>query len=364
VSDEPLDLRDEQSSLPWRREAAHFEAGLVRWARAVHGEQVEITDLRTPQSGMANDTVMFRLDGDPLVARLAPAPDSPYPTFPIYDLAFQRRVIELVRDRTTVPVPEIVHLEESESWLGVPFLVTRAIEGVVASDNPPYLLDPNGWVRQGSDEDRARMETSTIDVLVRLHAVPDEGAATAFLHPDVPGDTALARQLAYQRTYYEWARDGHTVPILERAFDLLAKTMPGNERDVLNWGDSRPGNIIYRDFEPVAVLDWEMATVGPPEVDVAWCTFFQRFWASMGEPFGIDVPAMFDRARTVATYERLGGVRLDDLSWYEALAGLRFGIILARMSLRSVAHGMQQLPERPDDLIMFAPLFDRILGDL
>jgi aminoglycoside phosphotransferase (APT) family kinase protein len=357
------DLRDERA-LPWRREAGEFEAGLVAWARALRGDGTVVTDLRTPDSGMANDTVMFRLDGEPLVARLAPAPDSPYPTFPTYDLAFQQRVIDLVRARTTVPVPEIVHLEESTGWLGVPFLVTRAIEGVVASDNPPYLLDPNGWVLRGTPEDRTRMETATIDVLVRLHAIPDESEATAFLHPDVGGDTALARQLAYQRTYYDWARDGHTVPILERAFDLLAKTLPANERDVLNWGDSRPGNIIYRDFQPVAVLDWEMATVGPPEVDVAWCTFFQKFWASMGEPFGIDVPAMFDTTATAAIYARLGGAELDDLAWYEALAGLRFGIILARMSLRSVAHGMQEIPADADDLIMFAPLLDRILGDL
>ena len=43
---------------------------------------------------------------------------------------------------------------------------------------------------------------------------------------------------------------------------------------------------------------------------------------------------MFDRDETAANYERLSGDRLDDLAWYEALSGLRFGIILARMSLR------------------------------
>ena len=107
-----------------------------------------------------------------------------------------------------------------------------------------------------------------------------------------------------------------------------------------------------------------VATVGPPEVDVAWCTFFQKFWASAGEPFGIEVPAMFDTQATVATYIELGGAPLDELAWYEALAGLRFGIILARMSLRSVAHGMQEIPADPDDMIMFAPLLDRLLGDL
>jgi aminoglycoside phosphotransferase (APT) family kinase protein len=274
-------------------------------------------------------------------------------------------VIDLVRARTDVPAPEIVHLERSDRWLGVPFMVVRAVEGVVASDNPPYLMDPNGWFLQGTPSQWKQLETSTIDVLVRLHTILDESEATAFLRPDAPGDTALAQQLADVRAYYEWARDGHTIPILERAIDLLDATLPANDRSVLNWGDSRPGNIIYRDFEPVAVLDWEMATVGPPEVDLAWATFFPRFFAGMAEQYGLPpVPDTFDRNEAVATYERLSGDVLDDLAWYETLAGLRFGVILARMSLRSAAFGLQELPADPNDLVMFVPLLERLLADL
>jgi len=355
---------DQTITTPWRRETARLEAGLAAWARSRHGAGCVVADIRTPGSGMANDTVLFALDGEALVARLAPAPDSQYPTFPTFDLAFQQRVIELVRDRTEVPVPEIVHLETDESWLGVPFMVVRAVDGFVASDNPPYLMDPNGWFLSGTPEDWKRLETSTIDVFVQLHQIVDDGEDTAFLHVDAPGDTALARLLASHRAYYEWARDGHTIPLLERAYDVLTKTRPDNDRSVLNWGDGRPGNIIYRDFAPVAVLDWEMAGVGPPEVDLAWTTFFQRFFTSFADQLGLAVPAMFDRVEAVATYERLSGDVLDDLAWYEALAGLRFGIILARMSLRSIAYGQQQMPDDPNDLIVFAPLLERLLDEI
>jgi aminoglycoside phosphotransferase (APT) family kinase protein len=353
------------STLPWRRDPRTIEAGLLEWARSWRGAGAFVTDVRAPDSGMANDTVLFRLDGEPLVARLAPAADSPYPTFPTFDLELQQRVIALVRARTDVPAPDVVHLERSEAWLGVPFMVTRAVEGVVASDSPPYLIDPNGWFLQGTPEQWKRLEVSTIDVLVRLHRIVDDGGATAFLRADVPGETALARQLSSYRAYYDWAREGNSVPILERAIDALGARLPANDRSVLNWGDSRPGNIIYRDFEPVAVLDWEMAGVGPPESDVAWATFFQRFWSFMAERYGAPaVPQMFGRAETSATYERLGGVALDDLAWYEALAGLRFGIILARMSMRSAAFGLAQLPDDPDDLIMFVPLMEQLLAEL
>ncbi len=324
-----------------------------------------VSEVRSPGSGMANDTVLFRLDGEALVARLAPSPDSPYPTFPSFDLGLQQRAMELVRKRTSVPVPEIVHHERSDAWLGVPFLVTRAIDGEVASDNPPYLLDPTGWFLQGTPEQWQRFETSTIEVLVQLHRIADDGESTAFLRPRTSGDTALARYFGFLREYYDWAREGARIPVLERALEVLAATMPATNHSVLNWGDSRPGNIIYHDFEPVAVLDWEMAGVGPPELDVAWTTFFQRFWAFMAGMYGAPgVPEMFDRQTTAATYERLSGRRLDDLAWYEAAAGLRFGIILLRMSHRSISFGMVVPPANPDGHVMFAPLLEDLVAEL
>jgi aminoglycoside phosphotransferase (APT) family kinase protein len=353
------------SATPWRRDPSELVAGLTAWARAVRRHDVVVTDVRAPDSGMANDTVLFRLDGEPLVARLSPAPETPYPTFPTYDLERQERVIHLVRTRTSVPVPEVVHLERSDEWLGVPFLVSRAVDGLVPSDNPPYLLDPGGWFLQGTPEQWTRLEVATIGVLAQLHRIVDDGEETKFLQPGVPGDTALERQLADVRAYYEWARDGHSIPVIERAIDMLSATIPPNDRSVLCWGDGRPGNIIYRDFEPVAVLDWEMATVAPPETDVAWLTFFQRFFAGMAEQFDLPpVPDMFGRVETMATYERLSGEALDDLSWYEALSGVRFGAILARMHLRSAAFGMQELPDDADSMIMFAPLLEQMLAEL
>jgi aminoglycoside phosphotransferase (APT) family kinase protein len=350
--------------MPWRREPGELEAGLAAWARSVRGADARVGDVRVPSSGMSNDTVLFRVDGEPLVARLAPAPGS-CPTFPTYDLGRQRRVMDLVRTRTAVPVPEVIHLESSDAWLGVPFMVVRAVEGVVPSDNPPYLMDRGGWFLRGTPDEWKRLEIATIDVIRQLHRIAGHGEATAFLRFDAPGSTALARQLAAHRQYYDWAREGRTIPVLERAFEVLAATLPPTDRSVLNWGDARPGNIIYRDFQPVAVLDWEMAGLGPPEVDVGWLTFFQRFFAWAAEQRGLPpVPAMFGRAETAATYERLSGDVLDDLAWYEALAGLRFGIILVRMSQRSIAFGLREPAADPNDLIMFAPLLERLLGDL
>ena len=74
---------------------------------------------------------------------------------------------------------------------------------------------------------------------------------------------------------------------------------------VLVWGDSRIGNVLYQDFRPVAVLDWEMATVGPRELDVAWIIFahmvFQELAGLAGMP---GLPEVLREDDVRATYQR------------------------------------------------------------
>jgi aminoglycoside phosphotransferase (APT) family kinase protein len=351
------------STTPWRRDPAQLAEGLAAWARERKGPAATVTEVRAPASGMANETILFRLDEEPLVARLAPLPGSPFPTFPTFDLDFQRRCMEVVQRHTKVPVPGVVHLEDNDGWLGAPFLVLRCIDGVVPSDNPPYVFD--GWLLEGDDEQRQRFEVASIALLVELHTITPATEDLTFLEPAYPGATLLQRLLGFQRGYYEWACEGEPVPLLEEAFRVLQDTLPENDRAALSWGDSRIGNVLYRDFEPVAVLDWEMATLAPPEVDLGWMTMMHAFFQELAEGYGFPgMPDLLRRERTVTTYEGMAGYTLEDLAWYEALAALRFAIISIRTSLRSVAFGLQEPPAHPDDVIMFQPLFRRLLEEL
>jgi len=113
------------------------------------------------------------------------------------------------------------------------------------------------------------------------------------------------------------------------------------------------------------VLDWEMATVGPPEVDLGWMVFFHSFFQEMAALAGTPgIPGMFARDHAVEAYESLAGHELLDLGWFEALAALRFGIIVIRTTMRSVAYGLQEPPSEPDDAIIFLPLMRRLLAEL
>ena len=133
---------------------------------------------------------------------------------------------------------------------------------------------------------------------------------------------------------------------------------------MLNWGDARIGNVLYRDFEPVAVLDWEMATVGPARgrrrVDDLPAPVLRRPRASGSRCRRI--PGFMDRADIVATYEQLTGHTVHALEWFEVFAALRFAIVSVRTSTRGIAYGQMEKPDDPDDLIMFRGLQEKMLA--
>ena len=75
---------------------------------------------------------------------------------------------------------------------------------------------------------------------------------------------------------------------------------------MLCWGDSRIGNVIYRDFEPAGVLDWEMAAIGPREMDVSWMVFAHLVFESITEVFGLPGMPHFLREEDVRGDVRRG----------------------------------------------------------
>ena len=78
-------------------------------------------------------------------------------------------------------------------------------------------------------------------------------------------------------------------PLTEKTLDWLEANLPDTtgKDTVLCWGDSRIGNVMYKDFEPVGVLDWEMAALGPREMDISWMMFAHMVFESITEVFGV-----------------------------------------------------------------------------
>ena len=111
--------------------------------------------------------------------------------------------------------------------------------------------------------------------------------------------------------------------------------------NVFNWGDSRPGNIMYRDYRPVAVLDWEMAAVGPAEVDLGYYLMFDEYHPTSS---GVDrLPGFLARDEVIAHVADRVGRPMEDVEYYEFFAWYRFAMVLVRISDQLVAVG--EIPE-------------------
>jgi aminoglycoside phosphotransferase (APT) family kinase protein len=362
MTDQPLDPEFEMTT-PWRRDLGEVGPALERWARATIDPAAAVSSASAPGNGLSSETALFEMrahgQSERYAARLAPLPDV-YPVFQKYDIALQARCMQTVRAHTDAPAPEVGWVELDPQWLGTPFLVMKRIDGDAPPDLPPYTFE--GWLMDATAEQRAVMQQSSIEVLAQLHTINPERADLAFLERPAHGKTALEQQLGHERAYYEWARADARYPMIERTFAWLDANLPEEGSTVLSWGDARLGNMLYRDFRPVAVLDWEMAGVGPREIDLAWMIFLHAFFADIASRLELPgIPGFMERADVIAAYETASGHTVRNLEWFEVFAALRFAIVSVRTSTRGIAYGQSPQPEDPDDLIMFRGMLDAML---
>jgi aminoglycoside phosphotransferase (APT) family kinase protein len=345
------------------RDPLESAACLGQWLgdRLGPGSAPTITEVSSPESnGMSSETMLFtatwREGGATvtrgLVARIEP-PTSDYPVFTTYDMGMQFEVMGLVRQNTPVPVPETFWYEPDPSVLGGSFFVMARVDGLVPPDVLPYTFGDN-WVFDGSDAERRVIQESAVAALAGIHAVTPERHDLTFLGFDEPGVNSLERGLKQWRAYHDWVVKDRPSPLLADCFDWLSDNMPTDVgRDALAWGDSRIGNMMFRDNEVVAVLDWEMAGVAPPEVDLGWMCYLHLFFQDLAVDLGAPgLPGMFRPVDVVESYAKASGHTPRDLTWFIAFAAIRHGAIMRRVTERSIFFGEAERPDDIDDLII------------
>jgi aminoglycoside phosphotransferase (APT) family kinase protein len=352
------------------RDREHLQQALEAWVKTKLGDEASISGLAAPQgTGMSSETLLFdvnyREDGAQRTLRCAgrlPPDSGSVPVFPEYDLLKQFRVMQIARERSTAPVPRTLWYEADESHLGARFFVMERANGEAPPDIPPYVFD--SWLLRADPADRERLQKSAVGVLAKLHSIelgPDD---LALLRPAHAGETPLRRHVASQRAYYEWvAADGIRSPVIERGFAWMEANWPANDRDeVLSWGDSRIGNMLFVDFEPTAVLDWEMVATGPREIDLGWMTYIHHFFQDFTPLVGLPgLPDMMRLEAMSAAYAAASGHQPRDMEFYTLYAALRHGIVMFRIGRRQAHFGESAIPENPDDMIPHRPAIEAML---
>ena len=224
-------------------------------------------------------------------------------------------------------VPRVLGFEPSADPLGAPFLVMEFVAGEIPADVPSYAAA--GWVHDATVAQRSMLWQSGIDFLVRLHKLDWRVLGLGQLRSETSGTDDLDRSLNYIIAMFRREAAGQTSPIIERAIAWLLANRPALDSECICWGDARIGNMIWRDFECVAAIDWEMSSLGCPGIDLGWWSFFHR-WSTFGQGHaqldGMCVgPALAD------LYEARGGRPIEHFRYYEILATVRGLSVWLRM---------------------------------
>ncbi len=245
------------------REAHRFDVGaLERYMR----ERVEgfsgSLDVRQFRGGQSNPTYHLTAGGREYVLRRKP-PGKLLPSAHAVDREY--RVITAL-GKTGFPVPRTFTLCVDDAVIGTAFYIMDCVHGRVITDPAIPGVTPR---------ERRLIYESIVDVLARLHTT--DWRALSLADFGRPGNY-FVRQLHRWTQQYR-ASETEKIESMERLIPWLPEHIPPGDETALVHGDFRLGNVIIHPTEPrvVAVLDWELSTLGHPLADLAYnCAWTYR----------------------------------------------------------------------------------------
>ena len=232
-----------------------------------------------------------------------------------HDMGREFRIISALQD-SGVPVPKTFGLCEEALVNDASFYVMSYVEGIV-----PHTAVPMESMLM---EDRWSFGVHVVEVLARLHTI----------NPDDIGLGQLGRKEAYldrqlKRWTQQWlATKTHEIPDMDESLRLLHENKPEQIGSAIVHGDYRPGNMLIRNGKMVALLDWELCTLGDPLADVG---YLLNTWAEPGDPMVETAPTAIGgfpfRAEIMSRYEEATGRSLAHINYYRAFSHWRLAAI-------------------------------------
>jgi aminoglycoside phosphotransferase (APT) family kinase protein len=237
-----------------------------------------------------------------------------------HDVGREHRIIAALHHHGGVPVPAALGLCDDPEVNGAPFMVMSFVDGSVVRDHATAEAI-------GADA-RHQAAVSMVEVLAGLHA----------LDPDEAGLGELGRREAYvERQLNRWHRQfGQTkqreIPAVDEAHRRLLAVVPTQQRASIVHGDYRIDNtVLDPDGNVIAVLDWELCTLGDPLADLGQLAVY---WTQPGDPvpelLGAPIAAgdFPSRDELVAAYAAASPLDLSDLQTYMAFGYWKLACIL------------------------------------
>jgi aminoglycoside phosphotransferase (APT) family kinase protein len=318
-----VDGIDPLSITEWLRRRTRIEPPLR--FEVIAGGRSNLTYVLTDAAGMR-----WVLRRPPLRSVLAGA----------HDVAREYRIMAALSG-SAVPVPPCVGLEEDPSVNGAPFFVMEFVEGLVPRD-------PVSVVATLGPDARRAMALNLADVLAELHAVDVSVGALRSLSKH---EGYVERQLRRWLAQYETG-SGREVALVAEVHHELVRRVPVQRTSTLVHGDFRLDNVIVGDAGQIlAVLDWELCTIGDPLADLG---LLRVYWS---QPSGREIPIVpaacaiegvpgFDEV--LARYVSRSGRDCSELDYFVAFGYWKLALIVEGIYRRLSASAYGSAGESPE----------------
>jgi len=292
----------------------------------------EVESLTGTVIGHGRSNITYRLDDPTGRSWVLRRPPLSHVQATAHDMGREFRILTALAP-TGFPAPEPIALCDDESVNDAQFYIMEYVDGLVP-------VDPNEVSKRWDERDRHRIGIELVDVLVRLHAFkPEEiglegwGKPKGYLERQVTRFSGQLESIRYRETEE-----------LDELARRLKNAMPEERRPGIVHGDYRLDNAILDDNgHIIAVLDWEMCTLGDSLADLGllrmyWGQGTSRDLAVAGTPV-MQLPGFPTWEEAQARYEEQSGVDLTNLDFYTVLAHFKLGVILENMYKRFLGGG-------------------------
>jgi aminoglycoside phosphotransferase (APT) family kinase protein len=273
--------------------------------------------------GQSNPTYRLRFASRDVILRKQPSGEL-LPSAHAVDREFR---VQSALAQTDVPVPRMLHLCEDGAVIGTLFYVMEALDGRVIHDSS---------IPGAAPAERAALYDAMNDVLARLHRV--DWRAVGLEDFGRPGNY-FARQIARWTRAWQASRT-REIPELDRLVEWLPAHVPDDDETTIVHGDFRLGNLMFHPTEPrvIALLDWELSTLGHPLADLAFnCLLWHSSPAMYYGVEGLDLAALGipSQDEYVARYCARTGRAAGITNFHLAFACFRFAVIFEGIAKRA-----------------------------
>jgi len=285
---------------------------LDRFVPAHYGSSAAVDGLQVMEAGHAGLTFGFRVleRGSArvlarLVLKLSPPGVRRAGNTDVFRQAPLLRALHAAR----LPVPDVPWAGADEAWFGTPFVMMTFLPGM-----PFFVWQPDARFDR-SPQAVAPLWEQCIDALVQLHRFD-------WRHhlPDWEQPTALHDEITRWDRIVAKAPDPAWLDAARRVREALLERMPPGPAPALVHGDYQPGNMLYDGGRLTGIIDWELASIGSPLLDVGWLMMLAdpRSWQADWRPLCPITP------HAIALRY---GADPAAMAWWQALAGYRLGAI-------------------------------------